>query len=312
MCVRAREGGNPHPHPHPHHIHTHAHPAADLLSKPYPDTHKVELKTVAANGVTFVTEAVVGAIPAAAPKKRATAVLTAKAEGVVSGKFKVDKVAVDTNKDVTGEFSLADVVAGTKLTFKATDGTRAAAVEGVPAVTATLGAEHRNDHGTFTADVEVIKQTVDVSGVVAFDAFLLGGSVSVSRGKGAVALEDYAALVGYKAKDLAVSLAGEKKLSAFVASYHQVVNPTLTVAAQAKVPRAPADADKFELTAGAQYKSSADVTLAAKATHKGKVAFSYAQQLSALAKVTIGTEIDTAKITSDSAHKLAVSVNFTA
>lgn len=286
--------------------------AKDLLSKPYPDTHKVDLKTTAANGVTFTTEAVVGPIAAPAPKKKATAVLTAKAEGVTSGKFKVDKVSVDSNKDVAGEFSLADVIKGTKLTFKATDSTRAAAVDGVDAVSATFGAEHRHEKGTLNVDVEVLKQAVDASGVVAFDRFLVGGSVSVKRGASGVELGDYAALVGYKADKLAVSIAGEKKLSSFVASYHQVVSDKVTVAAQATVPRAAADADKFALTVGTTYKTAPEVVVGAKATHKGVLAFSYAHQLSALAKVTIGTEIDTAKISSDTAHKLAVSVNFTA
>jgi hypothetical protein len=41
-----------------------------------------------------------------------------KGEGVVRGGFKVDKLSVDTNRDVTGEFSLAEAVKGTKFTFK--------------------------------------------------------------------------------------------------------------------------------------------------------------------------------------------------
>jgi hypothetical protein len=112
---------------------------ADLLSKPYPDTHKVELKTAGSNGVTFTTEAILGPVPAVQKKKPAgahapqnlcwlpradflpclsAAILTVKGEGVVSGNFKVDKLSVDTNRDIAGEFSLAEVVKGTKLTFK--------------------------------------------------------------------------------------------------------------------------------------------------------------------------------------------------
>jgi hypothetical protein len=124
-------------------------------------------------------------------------------------------------------------------------------------------------------------------------------------------LGDYSAIIGYKNKDVAVSVQGEKKFSSFAASYHQVVNANLSVAAQAKIPRS-ADASKFELAAGVQYKSSPEVTLAGKATQAGKFAVSYAQQLSSLTKVTIGAEIDSTKITTDSAHKLAIAVNFTA
>jgi len=285
--------------------------AKDLLSKPYPDTHKVELKTVAANGVTFTTEAVLGATGGSADKK-GTPVLTVKGEGIVSGNFKVDKLSLDTNKDITGEFSLAEVVKGTKLSFKATDGTRAAAVAGVDPISATIGVEHRADFGTFTLDVAALKQSVDATAVVGYESFLFGGSVKVARGAAGVDLTDYSALLGFKNKDIAASVASEKKFKSFTASYHQVVSPTFSVAAQAKIPRDVSDASKFELAAGVQYKQAPEVTLAGKATHTGKVAVSYAQQLSALTKVTIGTEIDTTKITSDSAHKLAISVNFTA
>jgi hypothetical protein len=41
--------------------------AADLLSKPFPESHKVELKAAAGNGVTFTAEAALGPVPA--PKK---------------------------------------------------------------------------------------------------------------------------------------------------------------------------------------------------------------------------------------------------
>lgn len=334
-------------------------PCADLLSKPYPETHKVELKATANNGVVFTTEAILGA---GAGKKTGVytagcagiltsgvhmhtlftlflraATLTAKGEGVVSGNFKVDKVSVDSNKDVLVDLSLAEVVKGTKLVFKyvavfpsghshtrayshshngctdcrARDGTRAAAVEGVDPIGATIGVEHKADFGTFTVDVEALQQTVDATAVVGFDNFLVGGSVGLKAGK-AFSLDKYTALVGYKAKDVTVSVEGQQKFDTLFASYHHVINPTLTVAAQAKLPRKLADTSKFELTAGVQYKTSPDVTIAGKATHTGKVAFSYAQQLSSLAKITVGAEIDSAKITSDTAHKLAVAVNFTA
>jgi hypothetical protein len=91
------------------------------------------------------------------------------------------------------------------------------------------------------------------------------------------------------------------------------VNSNLSLAAQAKVPVQASDKPgAFELSAGAQYKTAPDTTIAGKITHDAKVAFSYAQQLSALTKVTIGAEIDAAKITSDNAHKLAIAVAFSA
>lgn len=78
----------------------------------------MELKTAAANGVTFTAEAALGPVPAPKPGKKPTPSLAVKGEGVVRGNFRVDKLSVDTNRDITGEFSLADAFKGTKLTFK--------------------------------------------------------------------------------------------------------------------------------------------------------------------------------------------------
>lgn len=94
--------------------------------------------------------------------------------------------------------------------------------------------------------------------------------------------------------------------------HSQIVSSVLTVAATAKVPAAAADAKKFEVTAGATYKTDATTTVGGKITHDGKLGLTYAQQLSALAKVTVGAEIDAPKITSDSAHKLTIAVAFSA
>lgn len=279
--------------------------AKDLLSKPYPETHKLEIKTSAANGVVFTTETLLG------PSTGKTAALTVKGEGVVSGNFKVDKLSLDTNRELVGEFSLAEVAKGTKLTFKAKDGVAPVSADAKGSTSASLGVEHRADFGTITADIHPLKQALDFSAVFGFDNFLAGANVSVAKGA-ALQLTDYGALVGYKNKDVAVSVAGEKKFNSFLASYHQNVNPTLVVAAQASVPRDVKDASKFALTAGVQYKPAPDVTYAGKATHTGKFALSYAQQLSSVTKVTIGAEIDSARIPDDKAHKLAILVNFSA
>jgi hypothetical protein len=101
----------------------------------------------------------------------AAASASLKLEGA-SGNFRVDKFAIGTDKKIAGEFSLADAFPGTKVTFKATDGSRAA---GADAITAVLGAEYKAASGnaTVTADVDAIKGAVDATALTAYNGFLI-------------------------------------------------------------------------------------------------------------------------------------------
>ena len=80
---------------------------ADLLSKPFGYTNSVEAKVPTKTGSTFTVNATV-APSASASVSVASAI----------GDFKVDKLAVGSDKTVSGEFSYADAFPGTKLTFK--------------------------------------------------------------------------------------------------------------------------------------------------------------------------------------------------
>ena len=68
----------------------------------------------------------------------ATASALLKAEGGF-GAFRADKLQIGTDKKIAGEFSLAEAFPGTKLTFKATDGSRAAGGVDVRDYNALLG-----------------------------------------------------------------------------------------------------------------------------------------------------------------------------
>ena len=134
-----------------------------------------------------------------------------------------------TDKKIVGEFSLVESFPGTKLTFKATDGSRAA---GADAISAVVGAEYKapNGQSVLTVDADAIKAGVDATLLVGYEGLLLGASAKTSFASG-FAVGDYGLLVGYKAKDYTVSAAAEKKLTAVTASYFQTVSPTLTAAA---------------------------------------------------------------------------------
>lgn len=95
----------------------------------------------------------------------------------------------------------------------------------------------------------------------------------------------------------------------------QKVNSTVEVAGKAKVPKGFA-AGSVDISAGLTYKYAADTTLAAKAEYKGKDAsrkafFSYAQQVSPLAKITLGAEVNIAELAKDD-HKLNIALALSA
>lgn len=280
--------------------------AGDLIKKPYLDAHKLEVRGTGSNGVTFVAESILGDIPA--PKKAgepAAPALAVRAEAVsVYGGFKVDKVAVDSNKDVAMDFSVPAGVKGLNLSFKSVDGSRRTAAK--PDVKAALALSYTDAHVNSSAEVDALKKTAGVSVVGGFQEYLAGVSAKFDLGEG-VKATDYDVTVGYKAKDIAASIATEKKFSAIAGNLFVGINSQWSVAAQAKVgasfflkpaaegaeAAAPA---AFDLAAGFQYKQTPDVTIAGKLNAARQLNLSYAQQISPLAKVTVSSVIDGAQL----------------
>ena len=108
---------------------------------------------------------------------------------------------------------------------------------------------------------------------------------------GGVDLRDYNVLVGYKSKDYTVSAQTEKKASAVSASYFHAIAPDMTAAAVAKFPLAPkASASGFDVEIGLAYRLAADTTVTSKVNSAGKVAASYAAQVSPVTKLTFAAE----------------------
>ena len=104
-------------------------------------------------------------------------------------------------------------------------------------------------------------------------------------------------LVGYKAKDYTVSAQTEKKATAVTASYYHAIAPDMTAAAVAKFPLAPkASVAGFDVEIGLAYRLAADTTVTTKVNSAGKVAASYAAQVSPVTKLTFAAEVDAANI----------------
>ena len=109
------------------------------------------------------------------PRPPATASALLKAEGGF-GAFRADKLQIGTDKKIAGEFSLAEAFPGTKLTFKATDGSRAAGAE---AISAVIGAEYKVANATCTVDVDTIAYGVDATALVGYDGACRSGGARV-------------------------------------------------------------------------------------------------------------------------------------
>lgn len=272
--------------------------AKDLLSKSFNYNNKVDLKSNTSNGVTVTSEAVLA--------KPASALVKAE---FASGAFKVDKLQIGSDKKIAGEFSLANAVPNTKLSFKATDGSRAAGPE---AITASVGAEYVvPGTAVTTVEVDAMKYGVDLTAVVAQSNFLVGSSFKLSL-DGGFKVADFGGLVGYKTKEYTFALQADNKCKSLTAAYHQVVSPVTSVAAVAKLPAAfKASAADAQLELGLAYKADASTTITGKASSAGKVSVSYAQQVSALAKFTLAAEMNAANLTGEDI-KTGITVNLTA
>lgn len=255
--------------------------AKDLLSKSFKYGNNVEVKTNTSSGVTFVGEASINSSVSAG----------VRAEFAARG-VKVDKLSVDTAGKVVGEFSLADAVPHTKVSFKAVDSTQDA-----NAISVSFGTETKlPELGTFTLDVTPFASALEASALFSYDGFLAGGNVKGSFGdkKG---LTDYSVLAGYKGKDFTAAVSGESRLTVVGAGYFHTVTPDLTAAAVAKVPVAAKGDVSVEI--GAAYRLAADTTVTAKFSNPGVVSVSYAQQISPLTKLTFASSVNAAKIATD-------------
>lgn len=323
--------------------------AKDLLAKNYTFGSKAEVKTATPNGVIFTSEVAV------ADRKTSA---TIKAD-YKNGNFKVEKLTLNTDSKIEGEFSLAEAFPGVKLIFKATDGSRA---KGADAISASFGVEAVRGPAFLTTELDAINQSLTQSITYSRNGALFGvnakaGIFTAEKAKkaldaakkaaadkkdgssfdekafaasqaklGSVLAEDFAVLLGYRAKTFTVGLQADKKLKQATAFYQQAVSADLTVAGTvvfehpfpfltvqkpkaASAAGADVEASKkqagvptalpFALELGGSYKLAADTTVYAKAGSSGKVTLAYAQQVSPLTKLTFSGELDAVDVTKD-------------
>lgn len=250
--------------------------------------------------MTYTAEAVV--------QDKGKAKASLKAE-FARGNLKCEKLSLNHENKIETEFSLVEAIPKTKLTFKATDGSRASGAE---AVTAKIGLERKDASSVATLDFDALNYNADLTAVVSYNKFLLGAQATASMGKGAPSVSDYNVLLAYKDAETIAGVQTSKKLSNVTVAYHQVVNGDLSAAAKASFPLASkpsASSSDFEFGVG--YKAAKDTVVNAKVSAAGKVSVSYAQTISSLTKVTFATELDAANIGSDN-HRFGMLLNISA
>ncbi|KAI8358330.1 voltage-dependent ion-selective channel [Mortierella sp. GBAus27b] len=274
----------------------------DLLGKDYPVGHtKLELKTVAPNGVTFN---VLG--------NQDTKT------GHISGELKTKYVdykngltvteAWTTHNHLTTQIEIENKVAkGLKLDvtggFYPHEGKKSAKI-GV--LYKQLGVNSR-------AYLDVFKgPTVTTDVVVSREGFVAGGEVAYDFTGSYITR--FAAVAGYTAPEYSVALHANNSFKVFSASYYHRINADLEAGAKASWDsKAAHSATKapVNLEVGAKLYLDRDAFVKAKVNNAGILGLGYTQALRKGIKVSVGGLLDTTKL-DQAAHKVGVSFVFEA
>ena len=288
-------------------------PAAlqDLLDKKWEKwSNKVELKSAADGGATYVASLAVEGAKAATSLKRETK------EGPVK------KFEVTGENEVKAEFVMpvAELAKGAELSFSLADAPRKSGAEKVKANGGVTVLQK-----DLAAGLDFSLKGADSFGVDAFavgtvDKFVFGvtgaavvggkDAVDASKAKASVFTADV--LLAYKTGSTLLGAQTdffkEKGVSAFV---FNKVSEDVSMAARVKAPFARAADSKTASAAidfGVAYKQGTSETTA-KASNSGLISVSYSEQVNKLAKVTLLGQIDATKYTSTDSQKFAVQLN---
>lgn len=273
----------------------------DLLQKPFSFDNKVELKTKAANGTTYISDVSI------AEDGSAAANINVQAK---HGSFSVDKLTVGTEKKITGEFSFAEAAPSTDLSFKFTDGSRASGAK----TTASLGATYKaGDFGVFTVDVDALEgPNFEFSDLLKYNGVLAGASAKFTTnflgGDKAPAFSFSSFLLGYQTADYTVFAQATGALDSVDVGLTQSASDKLTAGFLTTVSLK--DTKSPKVLIGGQYKLDADTTVSATADAAAKFSFAYKQKLSSTSTVTFNTQVDALNLASDN-HKFGVTLNLT-
>ncbi|ORX91464.1 hypothetical protein K493DRAFT_264505 [Basidiobolus meristosporus CBS 931.73] len=267
----------------------------DLLGKDYPTgAVKLEVKTTAANGVTFTVSGAqdnkTGAI---------NAELKSKYNDVKNGVTYTE--GWTTSNLITSQVEIKDKIQGLKVDVFGS------LLPTVGSKNVKVSLEYKQPKVFTRANVDLLKGPVfQADAVVGQDGILIGGEVGYDT-LGAKVTK-YNATLGYVALDHAITLQATSALSVFSASYYHRVNLDVEAGAKAvwdsKAPQSP-----IALEVGTKYFLDKDTFVKAKINNTGILGLAYTQAIRRGVKVSVAGTFDTARL-NENAHKLGLSVVF--
>lgn len=279
-------------------------PAADFFKKTFSFDNKVELKSVAPNGVAVTAE---GGITA---KGTGFAKLQGECK---KGDVHVNKVAIESCGVLEGEIGVPNLAAGTSATFAFKDGTRASGA----ATSAKFSVKSLQDLGVNTGlkvDVDAVKGVADASVLLKHGQFMLGAATALDAhlaDKSGVEVTGYDVVVAMQQDGTRYGVQTSKKFANATAFVHSVASPTVTLAGQATFGLMPAAPKPVNVAFGATYKWDAATKVSAALDDAGNVKVAYNLAVSPKATLNVYGEVKALDIAGD-AHRFGTKLSLRA
>jgi len=271
--------------------------ASDLLTKDFPDKHKLEVKTKTLSGVNF------------------DANLTRNIDGGFYGslnpKYKLGTripitlgAQVDTKRALKVEVTAEDIVPGLKAT----------ATGHADSESITIDTEYKHEYVTLAGSVNILSpkgNKLTASTVVGYDGFAVGLQAEYIHDK----WQNINGLASYTYSDFVTSVFARVNTQATTnivgLTYHQRFNPRASIAAEASL-----DVNKTseapKITVGGSYDLlDSPTTVKAKLDTEGRVSLSYAHRLNKYARLILGSSVNTNNFAASGNHTfgLTLSIN---
>jgi len=269
--------------------------ATDLLTKEFPDKTKVEINSRASNGVQFQTTAtrnhdgsIVGSLQ---PK------YTFVKQGVTVSS------TIDTNRVVKVEATVENSLPGLKATVGGQSDTESFKAD----------FEWKHDLTTITTGLDFFSpkgNTLSASGVFNYEGFSVGGTAEYFIAD-KQEFRKVDGVLAYSTPDLQLTAFSRRKAEVLGGSYYQRISSVLGLAAEMAFDLRKADVTP-KLTFGGTYTLDAPSSSIVKGKFDtdGKLSLSYAQKLSSIAKVTVGSSINTNNLGASGNHTIGFAVQF--
>jgi len=264
----------------------------DLLSKDYPvGGVKLEVKTVASNGVVFKVNG---------QRDNKSAAIVGDLEVKYADKqkgFTCTEVWTTSNQ-INGKIEIENNLAkGLKLEIFSS------VLPSTCGKAGKISATYKKPNVHTVATFDVFQTNFNVNTVFGQQGFLVGGDVAYNVLEGKIGR--YNAAIGYSAADYGVAVHATNNLNNYAASYYHRVNADLEASGKAAWDSKGSNAIGLEV--GAKLKLDSTTFVKTKISNSGVLGLAYSQDLRPGVKINFGASIDTGRL-NENAHKLGLSL----